>query len=727
MNHHFRGLIMNSLIKIVSFAGLALFALCLLAGPLRVQAQPHEITLYITDFGINQWNEDLELSQDFRNASNRVFPDLPSEAQILIPMSADAANPFQSEQSLRSQIADAVTSKVEAGLDHGVTTFEIQLVQNINSMGYSNSDRQDLVNAFGKTAYRAIGDAIATLQARGIDVSGHAIAGSNGAKVLTENVDSLYIGNRIYLDGVDLFDGRAFLTPAQDLIEAIGPGKVRIFNTRGDYPAPYTPIGFRSIGSFDTSVDLKDAYPNLKTYLLAPVGMSRRFGSAHVAGMRLPGAQFAVSEYLGDGYLLELDRPFTGSDLRPGRVGSQGSSTLDRQFPGGAIRPSLGKGAQEFIRANRERVVELATAVFSYADVLKEAHGKALEQIPFFRNTKLSPREQAFLKAGKYLATVNGLSEAINQDLDDQSHGSYVFLRSKTLEALGRFGLETMVALKLDEKLPPSSLTKGLLTRVGGFQELVTGLAKQAGSVEADLDVVTHYVDGIKALAKVELEGRGKLTGRFALLDGFQELATAGYRHSRQKRLDVDLVTQYLDAANNLAWTGLGLAACGGHHGCTAAIQTFGTAVAKAARGGTLGLFQRGVLLLRRQDQTVIDQWRVLQQRNIASGMPVQKISDVYGTELLKQNGLTGAQIRELDRVVDELGLGYPQGPAKAGVDPGKELFTKTQPQGAEDERGGVDLAVDAPAVTETDLSAIRRSVLEQRPLPGRLARDLDP
>lgn len=701
-------------------------------------ASNQQVTLYITDFGIAQWNERLRLGDGFGETDNEVFGDLKEEAQILVPMPSDQDWNPRTQHELPHDIREAITQKVRAGLAHGITTFEIQLVQNINRPGYADPFRQARVNQFGAAAYRAIGEGIKEFRADGIEVSSYAITGSNGTKVLTENVDSLRLDGDIYLNGVDLVDGRAFLVPTSDLIEAIGADSVRIFNTFGDLPAPYTPIGFRSIGNFETAIALKDRFPELRSYLLTYETNDRGIGYSHISGMRDLEAMFTVREYVGDRRLRQLGNGrFSGRQLRAFRSDGTWRSALDQAPAGTAVphRPISGP-VLEFIGVHRGKVEQLATGIFAYADVLKEAHEQTLRQLPFMRDTRLSPRELSLLRSGRILNSVSALSEAIHQDLRNHSQGRFVFLRSHTLEAMGRFGLDVISFLDLENKLELGAFTEGALARIGGFAELLEGLAEHAGQGRVDVDIITHYINGTKALAGAELAARNRLTSRFALLDGFQELATAGYLHLRQGHLDVDLVTRYLDAVNNLAWTGLGISVCGGTYACTAAIQGFGTALAPVLRDSTRDSFHQALVTWRGDGQRVIEQWLSTQQRNVIMRQPIQTISEIYTVEGLRRLGLSDEQIDELDQAALSFNAALPPGPPppppppppgpSAGPSPPPAPLPVTSPSTAANPRGGIDLGVGPPTVVETDLSDTTRAVLGGRDDPDKLSEDFD-
>jgi hypothetical protein len=240
------------------------------------------------------------------------------------------------------KIAQAVTRRVEAELSSAkpVTTFEIQLVQNINTSGYFDAERQHKVDAFGAAVYTAIGRVIDQLSARDIQVASYAIVGSNGTKVLAANVDHVRRHGKTYLQGVDLFDGRAFMTPVKHLIKAVGQEYVRIFNTKADWPAPYTPFGVRSIANFDTVADLKEMFPRLKTYVLVPKVRVPNPLLSHIAGMSKHDTLFSVQEYIGHGFLRTLGpKDVHQHDLMPVWRGERWTYPLDGVPTHGALKP----------------------------------------------------------------------------------------------------------------------------------------------------------------------------------------------------------------------------------------------------------------------------------------------------------------------------------------------------------------------------------------------------
>lgn len=209
-----------------------------------------DIIFHITDFGINQWDERLETGQDFgvekseKRQVNMVHPELCDsgqegcDAQILIVMPNIKDFKRLSAEELEHQITKTLIKKVRAARRNGTNEFEIQLVQNIDTVTYTSKERQRMVRQFGAAAYRAIARLHHNMShVENLDVYTDATVGSNGTVVLTENAES-WAG---YLQAVDLFDGRASREATLETIRAVkrltGTNQVRLFNVFGDWPA----------------------------------------------------------------------------------------------------------------------------------------------------------------------------------------------------------------------------------------------------------------------------------------------------------------------------------------------------------------------------------------------------------------------------------------------------------------------------------------------------------
>ena len=698
------------------------------------------INLYITDFGIKQWKKELRLGGDLSRAENRLLDPNSGAVGIAVPMPSDAEFNSLSSAKLRERIRKVVAQQIRASIQSlGTTTFEIQLIEHISIPGYADPIRQRMVDRFGTIAYAAIGEVIADLQHDAHMVRTRSFTLSNGTKVLAANIASLYYQGKLYLEGVDLANGRAMKEPTSRLISAVGAQNVRLFATRGDWFG----LPGASIGNFDTLVELKDLHPGIRLYLLTPQSPKDSREASHTAILH-PDQLFSVQEYIGNGLLISASGTILRSQelLRlpspPGSLGPHWHAKLDDAVNTTAsitLAEKLRMGGsalqKPLIRVDEHTAQNLLSVVTAYTSVLKVAkksaeelaeirkkwphedpalHAAALEKIAFFRNMPLNDRERVLLKGAEFVQFAMGIVDGLQKDLEDNSYGRVRFISSHTMEAIGHFGLDLIDFLDdidlIKKLLPKGSGVNPALKFVGGMREITTGVAKHVGSGNADVDIVTHYLKGSKALLAAELGRRHLLKSNFALLDGLQELGTATYKTARGDVLSPDLVTEYLEAVNNLAWTGLGMAACGAHYGCTKAIQTFGTTLAKVLRTGTEQWFADVLVAFSGNSSQILGDYLQLQQVAIAHHRPMQTISEVYTRELLRKNGMSEAQIDRLDALV------IAQRSNIAASTTNAAAVANT----VKDDRGGIDLDTGTPLIIEQDMSSVTRSVLGPRP-----------
>lgn len=241
-----------------------------------------EITIYITDFGINQWESRLRTGGNFALAHNQVFPNsiIPPAGQIMIVMpDIDFTQMTPIElQKFTMETFNTIQPLIDKGIDEGITTFDIQVIQNINTLGYPDSQRQQSVSTFGTCAYRSIGMVNDYMKTNQLPASFYSITGSNGCKVLTENIHV-----SPYMKGAWLYDGRAFYTPTKEMIQILGPENVHIINTRWDHMAPNNPF-VHSIGNFDVTSRLRRE-TGVNQIWLHPLDGGFFFGAGHVRGM----------------------------------------------------------------------------------------------------------------------------------------------------------------------------------------------------------------------------------------------------------------------------------------------------------------------------------------------------------------------------------------------------------------------------------------------------------
>ena len=283
---------------------LTMIMLLVMYSPGVLAATPTVIPVYITDFGINQ-------QRDSSGAiTNRYLENDSGTLLIDIRMPAGPIN----ESALRRSIARRLESEL-AQPPIGTERIEIQLIQRIGTIGYFDSGVQNRVDEFGRAAYGALAESFTDFRRRGLPYRVHAVVGSNGGKMLARSAPQLVTADaNSFLDGVDLINSRGMYQDTANLIETVGPHKVRVFVTQDDFPAPDFP-GRRSTAHLDVAMELSDTFPTMQTYFLNPVheASSRE---VHILPMINPQARYKVSQHLASGWLIELPGVRDGNDLR---------------------------------------------------------------------------------------------------------------------------------------------------------------------------------------------------------------------------------------------------------------------------------------------------------------------------------------------------------------------------------------------------------------------------
>ncbi|MCJ7728515.1 MAG: hypothetical protein MUO27_01335 [Sedimentisphaerales bacterium] len=288
------------------------------SGPRSSPQAPRHANLYITDLGINQWDTNLYMGDDFgqlfSNGKYQVMPDLPKAGQILIPMPPDEDFNRMTPEQLTQLIFSVLKSRVDSGLVVGNTDFEIRLVQNINAAGYFSligKDRQEMVRQFGQCAYEAIGKLNKYLHNEGVDAFYAALWGSNGATVGARNTNAW----RAFLNCWYIFDGRASIQDTDTAIDAVGAENAHIFNTFGDYPDDDQSVGNHAA----VKKWLKAKYAGLTCGLINPLDKPNIvLLGPHIRGLYY-NSKLLVSYFDGDSYTDSQE--ISGSDLRPSRQG----------------------------------------------------------------------------------------------------------------------------------------------------------------------------------------------------------------------------------------------------------------------------------------------------------------------------------------------------------------------------------------------------------------------
>jgi len=339
----------------------------------------------------------------------------------------------------------------------------------------------------------------------------------------------------------------------------------------------------------------------------------------HIAGMRAPGTEFLLQEYLGqDRFRIPEPVFLRGRDFRPDRKISNISANL--------------------YVVNRQAVelcLETASTLESVIKYIDDTYKKNI---------------------ASNINDLYGFIAALGNDISESRNRKFVFLRSNTVEQIGKFGLGKMpdfVDFLKDRKYLPQSFN---LPATFGTEDFVVAIGKHVGSGRADIDTLTDY------------------------LDGFNKACWA--------------VVGYLQA---------------GPEGAKLYQSVAGTG-AKLLREATLPIFKKAILIKSNQGLELIEQWLTLQERRIHDGLSIQPITEVYGRALLRENGLSDNAINQINQTVFDLNGNF--------IGMQKEFSTETIKTFAKTKKvklNGIDIDPD-PVYSGQGGKEIRDDALTSRP-----------
>ena len=310
-----------------------------ISNMLRVpSASSKNLAIYVSDFGINQWKPELKMFDDFSHAKASVVPNLPKQSQILVPMPPDQHFPKSpaEHQQLTLKIFEGLKQRIGEGK---LETYEIQIVQNINTAGYFAPWRQNMVKEFGRDVYNAVSMLKDGLSSKGVNVDMPAVVGSNGAFLLTETLPKL---KNNPIDRAVLVDGRAYVTPTKETYKILQGNLIGI-NTAGDALAlPGMPAVPNLIANHDVMKSLKKELPDMKVFWVDAKGSdlwlsTKGLFPQHTASMRNP--QLLAKEWDGKGYTTPTK--MKGWDLISKSVEVQPPSSAFSLYKGGPIETAM--------------------------------------------------------------------------------------------------------------------------------------------------------------------------------------------------------------------------------------------------------------------------------------------------------------------------------------------------------------------------------------------------
>jgi hypothetical protein len=243
----------------------------------------------------------------------------------------------------------------------------------------------------------------------------------------------------------------------------------------------------------------------------------------------------------------------------------------------------------EKLSVGREYAENLAISVKTLSKELK-------------RWERLNPREGKLTDQLDFFQDAYDLCVAIEKDMAHwNSTGNFVFLRSHTVEALGRLGIDKSVEGFVDYLAKRNGLPKGQKYATFGSKEFLHAAARHIRDGRADIDTIELYLDGFVGLTAGAL----------------------GYR-------------------------------LGGHK-MAATFQEVAMTSAKLARKATAKDFKKIFVWWRGDGHKFIDTWRKVQEFNVANNIAVQSYEEYFGRNSIESQALSSALRNQLSTEADLL------------------------------------------------------------------------
>ncbi len=260
------------------------------------QSANKELTLKWTDTGVYKTRPVvLERPDDFMfgrfpDEVHPVFPDIPTQGQILLPMPKNVDLPTNWTQ-FTSMLYKGMKEAISKGMEEGIYDFEIRTVQNISFKGgYWNSKQQERCVHFTDAFLEAL-SMVKNDFANGYNVNVDGVVGSNGGYVATKVIPMLAHNP---LNKLIIIDGRAYVSNTIETVDAMNH-KIALINTAGD--APSLPD---MVAHHKGAKKVKHARPEIIAVYVDPKGWNLP-GLAHIAAME-PERKLVVKYFTCNGY-----------------------------------------------------------------------------------------------------------------------------------------------------------------------------------------------------------------------------------------------------------------------------------------------------------------------------------------------------------------------------------------------------------------------------------------
>lgn len=244
------------------------------------------------------------------------------------------------------------------------------------------------------------------------------------------------------------------------------------------------------------------------------------------------------------------------------------------------------------------------------------------------------------LKSGRQL-----MAHPLTQELFDLD------LKGALPKALERTYFFYDVQKALEKDRATFANTRFVLLRSHSFE-----LAAKKVLAKALPDLYKHVLHPLHGRINAALRLPGptyKLTGKSAPSLGAVEFVTAVSRNIGAGHANIETLTLYVDAFNNLVWGITGLVACGGNLSCAAFYQVAGDSLAKTFRRATLSWWERPNTKLRASGRELIDAWQRLQMTRMFMGESIVDFDQMHAKENLRRLGITKADIEHLNDIAN--------------------------------------------------------------------------
>jgi len=222
------------------------------------------VTIIVSDLGIAQWKDGLEMFGNFSQLDHKALVPLPNRAQILVPMPSDdeiANNP----DGWLQQYAP-LGDKIKSAIDNGNSTVEVRLVEHEEMGGFlADGARQTSVEKFVKNALHQSLQESAQID----DSSVNLVCGSNGCRSMSRVIPDLSDLDRGQVDLFANFSSQASVDETVKAFEAIPDASKEVFvenqNILG--VTADAPGGISWLGKAET---VQERHPGTRVFVVDP-------------------------------------------------------------------------------------------------------------------------------------------------------------------------------------------------------------------------------------------------------------------------------------------------------------------------------------------------------------------------------------------------------------------------------------------------------------------------